>query len=66
MKLAQLALAMGANDMGGILTEEVVVKATGVKTSTSQEQLCNIIKNAGKIPVKRNSLYQKIATKTIK
>ncbi len=60
LKLAQLALAMGANDMGGILTEEVVVKATGIKTSTSQEQLCNIIKNAGKIPVKRDSLYQKI------
>ena len=60
LKLAQIALAMGANDMGGILTEEVVVKATGIKTSTNQEQLCSIIKNAGKTPVKRNSLYQKL------
>ena len=58
LKLAQLALAMGANDMGGILTEEVVVKATGIKTETNQEQLVQIIKNAGKIPVKRDSLYQ--------
>lgn len=58
LKLAQIALTMGANDMGGTLTEEVVVKATGIKTTASQEQLIRIIKNAGKIPAKRNSLYQ--------
>ncbi len=60
LKLAQIALAMGANDMGGTLTEEVVVKATGVKTTTSGKELCKLIENAGKIPFKRNSLYQKI------
>ncbi len=58
LKLAQLALAMGANDMGGILTEEVVVKATGIKTTTNQTQLVEIIKNSGRVPVKRNSLYR--------
>ena len=58
LKLAQLALSMGANDMGGILTEEVVVKATGVKTTTNQKQLIELIKNAGKTPVKRDSLYK--------
>ena len=58
LKLAQLALAMGANDMGGILTEEVVVKATGIKTTTNQAQLVEIIKNSGRIPVKRDSLYR--------
>ena len=35
MKLAQIALTMGANDMGGVLMEEVVVKATGVETRTN-------------------------------
>ena len=32
LKLAQLALTMGANDMGGVLMEETVVKATGIET----------------------------------
>jgi cyclic dehypoxanthinyl futalosine synthase len=64
LKLAQIALAMGANDMGGILTEEVVVKATGIKTTTNQAQLAEIIKNAGRVPVQRDSLYRKISNIT--
>ncbi|MCP4136064.1 MAG: CofH family radical SAM protein [bacterium] len=57
LKLAQVALTMGANDMGGVLTEEVVVKATGVQTSTDMNQLIDIIKNSGKTPVLRDSEY---------
>ncbi len=57
MALAQIALAMGANDMGGILMEEKVVKATGVTTTTNIPQLCDVIINAGKIPVHRDSMY---------
>jgi len=53
-------LAMGANDMGGVLMEEVVVKATGIKTSTNHKELVDIIKNAGKIPVQRDSQYHVI------
>ncbi|MCX8124696.1 MAG: radical SAM protein [Spirochaetes bacterium] len=60
MGLAQIALAMGANDMGGILMEEKVVKATGVTTTTNLEQLCDIIINAGKIPLQRDSKYRPI------
>jgi cyclic dehypoxanthinyl futalosine synthase len=60
LKLAQLALAMGANDMGGILMEEVVVKATGIKTRTNSDELIGIIRNAGKIPVQRDSQYKAI------
>jgi cyclic dehypoxanthinyl futalosine synthase len=58
MKIAQIALSMGANDMGGVLTEEVVVKSTGIDTSTSEREMTDIIRNAGKIPVKRDSLYR--------
>jgi cyclic dehypoxanthinyl futalosine synthase len=58
LKLAQIALTMGVNDMGGVLTEEVVVKATGVETSTNAGELVEIIKNAGKIPVQRDSQYR--------
>jgi len=60
LKLAQIALTMGANDMGGVLMEEVVVKATGIKTSTNHKGLVHIIKNAGKIPVQRDSRYRAI------
>jgi cyclic dehypoxanthinyl futalosine synthase len=51
---------MGANDMGGVLMEEVVVKATGIKTRTNDKELIDIIKNAGKIPVLRDSRYRMI------
>jgi cyclic dehypoxanthinyl futalosine synthase len=60
LKLAQTALTMGATDMGGVLTEELVVKATGLETQTTGNELIDIIKNAGKIPVQRNSEYQVI------
>ena len=58
LKLAQLALAMGANDMGGILTEEKVVRATGSGTKAGMAEFIDLIKNAGKIPVLRDSDYK--------
>lgn len=59
-KLAQIALAMGANDMGGVLTEERVVKATGVETRMTREAMIDLIRDAGRIPVQRNSNYEEI------
>ena len=58
LKLAQIALTMGANDMGGVLMEEMVVKATGIETRTNINELPEIIRNAGKIPVQRDSEYR--------
>ncbi len=58
MKLAQIALTMGANDMGGVLMEEVVVKATGIETRTNQAELIDLIRNTGKTPVQRDSDYK--------
>ena len=60
MKLAQIALAMGANDMGGVLMEEVVVKATGIETKTNMDEMIKIIRNEGKKPVLRDSQYKVI------
>jgi cyclic dehypoxanthinyl futalosine synthase len=57
LKLAQAALAMGANDMGGVLMEETVVKATGVTTSTNINELVDIIKNSGREAALRDSEY---------
>ncbi len=58
LKLAQLALAMGADDMGGVLMEEVVVKATGIDRSTHMQQFVELIRNAGRVPVQRDSEYR--------
>jgi cyclic dehypoxanthinyl futalosine synthase len=58
LKLAQIALAMGANDMGGVLTEETVVKATGIETKAGISEFIDIIRNAGKRPVLRDSDYR--------
>jgi cyclic dehypoxanthinyl futalosine synthase len=60
MKLAQIALTMGANDMGGVLTEEVVVGATGVKNKTNMDEMIDVIRDAGRIPIQRDSDYQQI------
>ena len=60
MKLAQIALTMGASDMGGVLTEEVVVGATGIKTRTSVDEMIDVIRDAGRIPFQRDSDYQPI------
>lgn len=60
MKPAQLALSMGANDMGGVLMEEVVVKAAGIDTKTDMDEMIKLIRDAGKIPVLRDSLYREI------
>jgi cyclic dehypoxanthinyl futalosine synthase len=56
--VASIALSMGADDMGGILMEEVVVKATGISHRVEKEDLIKHIKNAGKIPVRRNTAYE--------
>ncbi len=59
-ELAQLALGMGANDMGGVLTEEMVVRAAGVQTRLGAGDLAELIRNAGKVPVRRNSRYEEL------
>jgi len=56
-QLAEMALRMGASDMGGILMEENVVKATGTTYTTSRELMIEVIKNAGLKPAIRDSEY---------
>jgi cyclic dehypoxanthinyl futalosine synthase len=57
-KMAQLALAFGANDLGGILIEEVVVASTGVAFKMNKDDMIYLIKSAGKIPAQRNTKYE--------
>ncbi len=56
--LAQIALFFGANDMGGILMEEEVIKSTGIEYRISLQKMIELIQFAGKIPAQRNSKYE--------
>lgn len=57
IKIAQLALAFGANDLGGTMMEEVVVTATGIKHETNINELIHVIQSAGMKPAQRDSRY---------
>ena len=57
-KIAQTALHFGADDMGGTMLEENVVKAAGCINSTTEEELRTLIENAEYKPQKRNTLYK--------
>lgn len=57
-KLAQLALGYGADDLGSVLMEELVISATGVAYAYNAEQITQMIKAVGRIPAIRNSRYE--------
>jgi len=57
-KICQIALRFGGNDVGSILIEENVVRAAGVTRTSSEEQLRQMIRDAGFRPVKRDTLYR--------
>ena len=61
-KIAQTALNFGADDMDGTVMEEKIAHFAGAKSPTQQqkEKLIRLIKEAGKIPVERDTLYNHI------
>jgi cyclic dehypoxanthinyl futalosine synthase len=60
MKIGQVALGFGADDMGSVMIEENVVSAAGTTYSTSSEELVHLIKALGKTPVQRDTLYRDV------
>ncbi|MEI7903106.1 MAG: cyclic dehypoxanthinyl futalosine synthase, partial [bacterium] len=54
---AQLALLFGADDFGGVLMEEQVVRATGVAYAVTADQVQALIRDAGWIPAQRSTQY---------
>jgi aminodeoxyfutalosine synthase len=61
-KIAQIALNFGADDMDGTVMEEKIAHFAGAKSPTQQQKdrLIKLIKEAGKIPVERDTLYNHI------
>lgn len=59
LPIAQLALGFGANDIDGTVSEEKIMHAAGVKSSKylSKQTMVDAIRQAGRIPVERDSMY---------
>jgi cyclic dehypoxanthinyl futalosine synthase len=58
IKICQVGLQFGADDVGSILIEENVVYAAGVRNRTNEEELRLIITDAGYVPAQRDTLYR--------
>lgn len=63
-KLAQVALSYGADDMDGTVKEEVITHMAGAETEQAlgHKTLIRLIKEAGRQPVQRDTLYSVLAT----
>ena len=61
-KLSQIALSYGADDVDGTVKEEIITHMAGAETeqAMSREQLLRMIREAGRIPIERDTLYNVI------
>ncbi len=62
-KFAQICLTAGANDLGGTLGEENISKSAGAEhgVQTDPQNFQRIIRNMGRIPAERDTLYKNIS-----
>jgi cyclic dehypoxanthinyl futalosine synthase len=60
MKIGQVALEFGADDLGSIMIEENVVSAAGTTYRASTEDFVRTIRSLGKVPVQRDTLYREV------
>jgi cyclic dehypoxanthinyl futalosine synthase len=60
MKVGQVALGFGADDMGSVMIEENVVSAAGTTHRTTTDELVHLIRSLGKVPVQRDTLYRTV------
>jgi cyclic dehypoxanthinyl futalosine synthase len=60
LKMGQVALAFGANDMGSTMIEENVVAAAGVRNQCDLAEMMRLIRAAGRTPVQRDTLYREV------
>lgn len=62
LKVSQVSLAFGVNDIDGTVVEEQIGHDAGADSpqQLSKEQLVSLIHKAGKVPVERDTLYNEI------
>ena len=63
IKLAQVSLSFGADDIDGTVREERIYHMAGAQTpqELTRTALVQLIRNAGRIPVERDTLYNIVA-----
>jgi aminodeoxyfutalosine synthase len=63
LKLAQISLGYGVDDLDGTVLEEKIYHMAGAKTPQEQtaQSLIKAIREAGRVPVQHDSLYNEIA-----
>jgi cyclic dehypoxanthinyl futalosine synthase len=59
LKIGQVGLRFGVNDMGSIMIEENVISAAGARNRANDTELRRIIQDAGFTPRQRTSLYER-------
>src|SRR5574341_470669 len=61
-RIAQIALRFGANDLDGTVIEEKIYHDAGATTEqfTPRAELERLIREAGRVPVERDTLYQPV------
>ncbi len=62
LKIAQVSLCFGVNDLDGTVVEEKIGHDAGADSpqQVSREQLMTLIRKAGKVPVERDTLYRQV------
>ena len=62
LKLAQLSLSFGADDIDGTVVEEQITHSAGAKTpqTVTRSELIDLIQEAGRMPTERDTLYNNI------
>jgi cyclic dehypoxanthinyl futalosine synthase len=60
MKVGQVALSFGADDLGSVMIEENVVSAAGTTHRATTEDFVKTIRALGKTPVQRDTLYRDV------
>ncbi len=58
LKMCQVGLRFGGNDVGSIMIEENVVSAAGARNHATEEDLRHLIRDAGFVPKQRDTLYR--------
>ena len=58
LKVCQVGLRFGGNDVGSVMIEENVVSQAGARFSATEEDLRRMIRDAGFIPKQRDTLYR--------
>ncbi|MBM3787351.1 MAG: dehypoxanthine futalosine cyclase [Acidobacteria bacterium] len=58
LKVCQIGLRFGGNDVGSVMMEENVVSQAGARFEASEEDLRRMIRDAGFIPKQRDTLYR--------